>query len=686
MENQLISVFLLDSHHIEVNYVSENPNELKFFLTGDDVSYPLKKDSETSNNNVYKLVLSSENAIELGKLYHFKTNDDDESLLRTDRYVASKEFEELYSYEGRLGIKYSKTETSFKLWSPLSQKVSLKLEKNENNFVLIPMKRGDKGVFFVNVKEDLFNKKYSFIVSQNNIQKEILDPYGKAVNENSQYSVVIDINDIINLGTVKPETKIERASDAIIYELHIRDFTEGDKTVINSGKYLGILEKIDYLKKLGVTHVQILPVIDFGGVDDLTNDLYNWGYNPISFFALEGSYSNYPEDALARLVEFKALVNELHKADIRVIMDVVYNHLYDYITTDFQKNVPYYYFRRNGKRMANASGCGNDVASERKMVRRIICDSIRYFLEVFDVDGFRFDLMGLIDIDTSKEIVRIRDEVKKDALIYGEGWNMGVELKPEQKTSSDNSHKVPEIGFFNDRFRDIIKGSTFDHASPGYIMGNYNNHFDIDDVLFGCTMSNRYASMNQSINYVECHDNQTLFDKVSYFDESLETNLKRVKLANAITVLSFGVPFIHMGQEIGLSKELLDNTYNVKKINNMNWKLVEERSEMVNYISDLIKLRKQLHYDRISTINDIKDNVEITHHDNGLLTIRITDENFLLESFKTDLILINPTEENIVFDLDDDYSLFFASGGLVDKRIPVKSVILSGLSLTIFAK
>ena len=157
-------------------------------------------------------------------------------------------FEELYSYEGRLGIKYSKTETSFKLWSPLSQKVSLKLEKNENNFVLIPMKRGDKGVFFVNVKEDLFNKKYSFIVSQNNIQKEILDPYGKAVNENSQYSVVIDINDIINLGTVKPETKIERASDAIIYELHIRDFTEGDKTVINSGKYLGILEKIDYLK------------------------------------------------------------------------------------------------------------------------------------------------------------------------------------------------------------------------------------------------------------------------------------------------------------------------------------------------------------------------------------------------------------------------------------------------------
>ena len=686
MENQLISVFLLDSHHIEVNYVSDNPNELRFFLTGDDVSYPLKKDSETSNNNVHKLILFSENAIELGKLYHFKTNEDDESLLRTDRYVTTKEFEDLYSYEGRLGIKYSKTETSFKLWSPLSEKVSLKLEKSENNFVLIPMKRGDKGVFFVNAKGDLFNKKYSFIVYQNNIQKEILDPYGKAVNENSQYSVVIDINDIISLGTVKPETKIERASDAVIYELHIRDFTEGDKTVINAGKYLGILEKVDYLKKLGVTHVQILPVIDFGGVDDLTNDLYNWGYNPISFFALEGSYSNYPEDALARLVEFKALVNELHKADIRVVMDVVYNHLYDYITTDFQKNIPYYYFRRNGKRMANASGCGNDVASERKMVRRIICDSIRYFLEVFDVDGFRFDLMGLIDIDTSKEIVKIRDEVKKDALIYGEGWNMGVELKPEQKTSSDNSHKVPEIGFFNDRFRDIIKGSTFDHASPGYIMGNYNNHFDIDDVLFGCTMSNRYASMNQSINYVECHDNQTLFDKVSYFDESLETNLKRVKLANALTVLAFGVPFIHMGQEIGLSKELLDNTYNVKKINNMNWKLVEERSEMVNYISDLIKLRKQLHYDRISTIEEIRDSVEITHHDNGLLTIKITDENFLLEDFKTDLILINPTEETITFDMDDDYSLFFGSGGLVDKRIPVRNVILSGLSLTIFAK
>ena len=686
MENQLISVFLLDSHHIEVNYVSEDPSGLQFYLTGDGVSFPLKEESEKNNNEVHKLILFSENQILLGKAYRFKTNDDDESILRVDRYVATPEFDELYGYDGELGISYSKEETSFKLWSPLSEKVSLKIEKG-NSFVLLPMKRGEKGVFHINVKGDLFNKKYVFVLTQNSIQKQILDPYGKAVSENSEYSIVIDINEIKALGKIKPSKKIDSASDAIIYELHIRDFTEGDPKIFNSGKYLGILEKVDYLKKLGITHVQLLPVIDFGGVDDYSSDLYNWGYNPISFFALEGSYSNYPEDGLARLIEFKTLINELHKADIRVVLDVVYNHLYDYITTDFQKNIPYYYFRRNGKKMANASGCGNDVASERKMVRRIICDSVRYFLDVFDVDGFRFDLLGLIDIDTSKEIVKIRDEVKPDALLYGEGWNMGVELKAEQKTSTDNSHKIPEMGFFNDRFRDVIKGSTFDHNSPGFILGNINNYFDIDDAFFGCALSNRYASMNQSINYVECHDNQTLFDKLSYFDDSLETNLKRVKLANAITILSLGVPFIHMGQEIGLSKELLDNTYNIPKINNMDWKLVEERKELVNYISDLIKLRKELNYKKFHTVEDIKDSIEVNHMDNGLVVMKITDKALLLDNNVVNILLINPTEETIAMELDDYYSLYFGTAGLVnDKDQLIKNIMVPGLSLVVVVK
>ena len=686
MDNQFISAVLKENNHISVSFISDDVSGVTFSLVKDNVSFPLKKESVKNHNQIFSIDLVSEEPIELGHVYKIKTNEDDDLFLRYDYYVTTNEFASLYTYNGKLGLEYSKEESIFRLWSPLSEKINLKIENGENSFLVLPMKRKENGVFSIRVKGDLLLKKYKYVIYQNNLQKEINDPYGKAVGLNSETSVVIDINDVLSLGTIKPKTKMNSYSDAIIYELHIRDFTEGDKKITDSGTYLSILKKVDYLKQLGITHIQILPVIDFDDVDDIEKDRYNWGYNPISFFALEGSYSAYPESGLARLLEFKTLVNELHKNDIRVVMDVVYNHLYDYITTDFQKNVPYYYFRRNGKKMANASGCGNDVASERSMVRRIICDSIRYFLEVFDVDGFRFDLLGLIDIDTSKEIVRIRDEVKKDAILYGEGWNMGVELKAEQKTSSDNSHLIPEMGFFNDKFREVIKGSTFEKYSPGYILGNTNNYFDIDDSLFGGLLSNRYASSNQSINYVECHDNQTLFDKVSYFDDNLDTCLKRVKLANAITILSYGVPFIHMGQEIGLSKELLDNTYNIPKINNMNWELVEERKDMVNYLSDLIKVRKSLNYASYNNLHNFRDNIEVNHLPNGLLTVKIKGKDLLIDSQEA-LILINPTEENLVIELEDYYKHYFSRHGIVKGESNfVKSFLIPGLALEIVTK
>ena len=685
MENQFISAFLIENNHIEISYVSDDIDLIKFSLIKDNETIPLTLEKSTNVNQVYKLDFVASSPVELGHVYKIKTSEEEEALLRLDRYVGLKEFDEKYYYDGELGINYSKESTTFKLWSPLSEKVMLKLEKGENNFIVYPMKRGDKGVFSVEIKGDLYNKKYKFVIYQNNMQKEINDPYGKAVNENSIYSVVIDINDIKRIKNVPLKTQIDSPCKSVIYELHIRDFTEGDKTISNRGTYLSVLQKVEYLKELGITHVQILPVIDFDAVDDYDTSTYNWGYNPISFFALEGSYSQYPESALARLIEFKTLVNEFHKNDIRVVMDVVYNHLYDYITTDFQKNVPYYYFRRAGKKMANASGCGNDVASERKMVRRIIVDSIRYFLEVFDVDGFRFDLLGLIDIETSKEIVKATKEIKPDAILYGEGWNMGAELKAEEKTSSDNAHKIPEMGFFNDKFRDVIKGSTFDHYSPGFILGNINNHFDIEDSLFGSMLSRRYESINQSINYLECHDNQTLFDKLSYFDDTLEVNLKRVKLANAITILSFGVPFIHMGQEIGLSKQLLDNTYNITKINNMDWRLVVERMDMVKFLADAIKLRKQLRYELIKSISDINDNIVIKHLDNGLLEITITNPNLLIVHNEA-VVLINPTTKNITHELDDYYTLYFSMGGLNKDKTTVKNFYVPGLSIEVLVK
>lgn len=687
MENQLVSAELISKKSIGISYISENIKDVHFVLLKDDEECPLIIDSTKElTNHVYKIECHPLFDLLLGHTYRIKTSEEEETVVKLDRYVSKDEFDELYGYDGPLGIEYKKEETSFSFWSPISERVYLKIEKKENKFILFPMKRNEQGVYKITVKGDLFNRRYNYVVYQNKQQKEIVDPYAKAVSVNSKYGVVIDINDVIKMGTVKPKTNIDKPTEAIIYELHIRDFTEGDKKVEGAGTYLGILKKVSYLKKLGVTHVQLLPVIDFGGVDDIHKDKYNWGYNPISFFALEGSYSAYPEDGLARLLEFKTLVNELHKNNIRVVMDVVYNHLYDYLTTNFQKNIPYYYFRKSGKKMANASGCGNDVASERKMVRRIIVDSIRYFVEVFDVDGFRFDLMGLIDIETSREMLRVAKGIKKDVLMYGEGWNMGVELKPEQKTSSDNSHFIPEMGFFNDYFRDVIKGSTFDHGSPGYILGNTNNYFNIDDALFGGLLSNKYASPSQSINYVECHDNQTLFDKLTYFSDDLETNLKRLKLANALTILSLGVPFIHMGQEIGLSKELLDNTYNVPKINNMDWDLVKERADLVKYTSDLIKMKKMVSYKNYESLDEIRDHINVNHLDNRLLIVEVEGKQ-LLEKYSKAVIIINPTEDNISFELDDYYQLYFGSNGLVEKEeYRVQNYLSPEISMVVFVK
>ena len=686
MENQLVSAELVSKKEISISYISENINEINFFLVKDDEEFPLIKERvEEVTSNVYKISAHPLFELLLGHSYSIKTSEEEETVVKLDKYVASSEFDELYGYDGFLGVEYSKEETRFSFWSPLSEKVYLKIEKQDNKFLLLPMKRNEQGVYSISMKGDMFNRRYNYVVYQNKTQKEVVDPYGVAVSVNSRYGVVIDINDVKKLGNVKPKNEISKATEAIVYELHIRDFTEDDKKNELAGTYLGLLKKVSYLKKLGVTHIQILPVIDFGGVDDISKDKYNWGYNPISFFALEGSYSAYPEDALARLIEFKTLVNELHKNNIRVVMDVVYNHLYDYLTTNFQKNIPYYYFRKNGKKMANASGCGNDVASERRMVRRIILDSVRYFTEVFDVDGFRFDLMGLIDIETSKQIVKVVKSIKPDAILYGEGWNMGVELKPEQKTSSDNSHFIPEMGFFNDQFRDVIKGSTFDHNSPGYIMGNTNNYFRIDNCLFGGLLSNRYVSASQAINYVECHDNQTLFDKLSYFSEDLETNFKRLKLANAITVLSIGVPFIHMGQEIGLSKELLDNTYNVPRINNMDWDLVKERSDLVKYMSDLIKVKKKMSYKRLDYLDEFKDKINAYHLDNRLLVIEVSDKE-LIDNYNKAVVVINPTEENLSYELDDYYKCYFGSNGLVDEDYHVQNYLAPGLSLVVLVK
>ena len=684
MRKNLLYASLVNAHEISIIYLSNysSVDNVDFFLTNKKEKTPLRKEINY-HQAIPEVRLFSEKEIVLGTDYKIESSEEENVYLDLDDYVLTNEFDDKYAYDGDdLGVRYTPTSSEFKLWSPIADKVYLKLEKGENNFVLYSMSRGDRGVYHIRLKGDLFNKKYAYVVRVNGREKEITDPYAVATSLNSEYSVVIDLSIVNSIGTVKPSSKMDNYNDAIIYELNIRDFTE-TADVAHPGTYTGLIEKIDYLKRLGITHVQLLPVLDFATGDDLIKDIYNWGYDPCSFFCLEGSYSSLPEDPISRLIEFKNLVNELHKNDIRVVLDVVYNHLYDYGNTGFQANVPYYYFRKYKNKMCNASGCGNDFASERKMARKIILDSVRYLLETFDIDGFRFDLLGLIDIDTTNEIIRIAKEIKPDLILYGEGWHMATNLPDDKKSSMINADKIPGMAFFNDTFRDLIKGPTFNAEEKGYISGNLEYKTATEHALLGSVLSHKFKDANQSINYIECHDNQTLFDKLSSIYTDKEEILRRVKFANTLTVFSLGIPFIHMGQEIGLSKCGLDNTYNVKNINNMDWKLVEERKNMINQLCDVIKIRKKIKVFKLHTEEDILKTFDMFQLQSGVLSIAIRNPEYI-DNYQKVVIVVNPNESAIPVELDDYFRLYLSSAGIPDKAMMIKNPVINGGTLNIF--
>ena len=679
------------------------PNNPTFFLEKDVSKVSkLKTIRHISNNaiSIYELEMSED--FEYGHSYVVLLNGFIRFNLEVSEAVRFPHFEENFYYDGDdLGSIYYKDHTSFALWAPLASNVLLKIEEG-GGFRYHVMKRSDKGVYRVSLSGDYINKKYRYIVTNSGVSTTTNDPYGKGVSLNSEYSVVVDINELKNIKENKPSNEIKKNSDAIIYETSIRDFTEDKNTnIVHKGKYLGMVEDsrktvggnpagLDYLKMLGITHVQILPVIDFFGNDDLDNSLsYNWGYNPLSFFALEGSYSTNPEDAMNRLIEFKTMVETFHKHNIRVVMDVVYNHVYEYLYSSFEKTVPNYFFRRrNDGYIASASGCGDDFASEKKMARKAIIDSLKYFTEVFNVDGFRFDLMGLLDIQTINEAFKICRGIKKDIFFYGEGWNMGYELPFDKKACSDNADKMPGVAFFNDLYRDTIKGGNFRDTitQKGFAGGNISNNDVVDYVIRGCSIDtpypHRFSDYNQSLNYVECHDNNTLFDKLSLSNEGedKETLLKRVKFANEVVILSFGMPFIHMGQEIGQSKSGLDNTYNVLKINNMDWALVDERFDMVKDLAQHIAFRKYFQNNFKLYDGDNRPTVLQTQYwDNGVLVYYSEKKDSINNNEKV-AVLVNATNDNKNYELDDYYSIFM---NINQKQEPnkVKNGILPPLSV-----
>ena len=626
------------------------------------VIYPKKRGSKVSNKKFYVLIedamldLTITDTIDLGNEmkyccilpesvalnveYIIFDEAHNRSILRTGSIVRTDLFEMLYYYSPNdLGVNYSKTATTFKVWSPVAKEIEIELISPSGEVKYFDLMGMPRGVWSICVQGDLDSYKYRYHVRLETDFKTILDPYGVASDANAHFNYVINPSKLYQFKYPKPDFS-GKMVEAIIYEMHIRDFTI-DKAINNpkAGKYLGLLEHVKtpeghptglaYLKELGVTHIQLQPVYDFGGVDELNPDEeYNWGYNPVQYNVPEGWYASDPNDPYARINELRQLIDEIHHAGLRVVMDVVYNHVYKAATFPFNTLVPGYFYRYDDRgMMTDVSGCGNDVASDRKMASKFILDSIRHWMNEYKMDGFRFDLMGLLDVETLNNVQMIVKSLDPAGIVYGEGWNMPVNLPESERANMNNHRLMPAIGFFNDRFRDMLKGSQWNH-SLGYATGGSVNYLDILYLLTGSSIDNYLlSSPNQSINYVECHDNYTMYDFVKVQNPKIdEATLKDyLCLALGMVLVSQGVPFIHAGQEFFRTKQGVENSYcSPDKINKIDWSRADENWEYVEMLKDLIAIRKEynvFHYYRNSVI---KERIKLRNLDITSETLRLT--------------------------------------------------------------
>ncbi len=631
-------------------------------------------------------------ALELGHSYFIYCQEIGKFPLDVSEATTFPKFDEDYYYDGELGALYSKERTIWKLWAPLASKVSLILfEANGSAKTLYEMKRGEKGVYSIELDGDFNLRKYLYAVTNNEVTSFSIDPYGLSSTANAKESVVID-----KIGLRKDLSKSSlpkiHENEQVIYEANVRDLTiDSNSSIKHKGLYLGLTEKgaktkggnpvgLDYLSYLGVTHLQLQPLNDFGSVDETKPfEQYNWGYDPIQYFAPEGSYSSDASNPLARINELQEMIKTIHEAGIRVVLDVVYNHVYEYLTTSFEKIVPNYYFRKDFKgRMSNSSGCGDDFASERPMVRKLIVDACTFWADFYQIDGYRFDLMGLIDVETIRKIEEETKKIDSDFIIYGEGWDMFIPSKA-LGTNMNNAFFVPNVGFFNDCFRDNVKSfcagdlSKKDAFIFSFLGSNHNWGF----------FNAKFADARQSINYVECHDNAAYFDFLSrYFSYSDDEKLEVVKFALTCVIFSFGKPFIHMGQEIGQSKFMNENTYNAGDIyNKLSDNLLDERFEMSQYCRGAILTRKELGFFSETNSQKIADLIDFEWFDNGI-RVKVNYSKTHGED-KYDF-LFNPTNDSLTYSFDEEKAIFFTSGGpLKGKRVLAENVLIPRHSLMI---
>lgn len=547
-------------------------------------------------------------------------------------FVYTREFDKRYEYTGQdLGVICRDDATTFKLWAPLAENVELCLYGENGAESILPMKKGERGVWQLDFPKSLHGTYYDYSVRTQGKTVRSADPYAKACGCNGRRSMVVDLERTDPEG-FKQDVPPEAKEETIIYELHVKDFSHDPESGIPEqfrGKYKAFTfpgkeeepgkaaTGITYLRKLGVTHVHLLPIFDFGWLDEAGDDRqFNWGYDPVNFNVPEGSFATDASDGTVRIRECKEMIQALHRAGIRVVMDVVYNHMYEKDSW-FERIVPGYYCRRweNGE-LSDGSACGNDIAAGRAMVDNYIVDSVLYWAREYHIDGFRFDLMGLL---TTELMNRIRRELDAEygpgeKLLYGEPWRAGD--SPMEKDThpalKENIDKLQEsIAIFSDDTRDLIKGDVFVADKPGFVNGGRGLEEKLLHAVTGWrdnAESFRPDSCSQIINYVSAHDNFTLWDKLlitmkgkeglrreaDYLEPEPEI-LAANKLAAFICFTCQGHVFLQAGEEFGRTKFGDDNSYRSDpEINMLRWRQTVRFGELVEYYRGLIALRKKL--------------------------------------------------------------------------------------------
>lgn len=598
------------------------------------------------------VVLTLEEELELSKAYDLSMEGYEGTTVSMNKILGSAYFDEAMAYDGDdLGATYTKEKTSFKVWAPTASEVSLNLYEQgdgDNLIETLPMTAGDKGVWSCEKQGDLNGVYYTYSIKIGNKTNEAVDLYARTTGVNGNRGMVIDLSATNPEGfenDVRPA--FENPTDAVIYEIHVRDLSsDASSGIANTGKFLGFTETgttnadglatgIDHIKDLGVTHVQILPSYDYATVDETKLDTaqFNWGYDPKNYNVPEGSYSTDPYHGEVRVNEMKQMVQALHANGIRVNMDVVYNHTFNIEGSWFQKTVPDYYYRKVGENYSNASGCGNETASDRAMFRKYIVDSVVYWATEYHIDGFRFDLMAVHDIETMNAVRAALDEIDPSIMVYGEGWTGGdCAISSSKQALKANIYQMERVGAFSDDIRDAIKGNVFDSQDKGFVNGKDGMEESIKFGVVAATPhpqvmisqnekgSKSWASQpGQSINYVSCHDNLTFWDKlaISNPDDSEETRIKMNKLGSAVLLTSQGVPFFQAGEEMLRSKPSAtveggfdENSYaSPDSTNSIKWSNKANVADTYEYYKGLIAFRKAHSALRMTTAADIQSNL-----------------------------------------------------------------------------